>query len=438
MISEKENPVKIAVVGVGGAGCNAVKMIEEEVQKNEQSVFKDQNVKVIAANTDAQVLAQIHELERIQLGPKLTKGQGAGGNPECGKDAAIESQVDIISAIEGYDMVFVTAGMGGGTGTGAAPVISGVAKKSGMLTVAIVTKPFSFEGDDKMESAAAGIEELRKNVDALLVIPNDTLIEMAGDDDDAVDMFKKTNEILINAVRNVSELIIKTGVINLDFSDVRNYVTDMGTAIISSGTATGENATLNAVRDALNNPLLKNFSIKGTKKMLAYVCGNTKLRELSEAAIYLQSLRAKVSKFKLGYFIEKDKTDVSVLIISEAAERDGDSVHQEAFERTEGAREWYGQNSDISEKRAEEPFIEVQKPAEINDEEKETISDSGDRDESRGLKPIPLVDEAIFIPENDIDQNDKSIPAILRKASKMESRKEREQLQISIEEYIGK
>ena len=169
MISEKENPVKIAVVGVGGAGCNAVKMIEEEVQKNEQSVFKDQNVKVIAANTDAQVLAQIHELERIQLGPKLTKGQGAGGNPECGKDAAIESQVDIISAIEGYDMVFVTAGMGGGTGTGAAPVISGVAKKSGMLTVAIVTKPFSFEGDDKMESAAAGIEELRKNVDALLV-----------------------------------------------------------------------------------------------------------------------------------------------------------------------------------------------------------------------------------------------------------------------------
>ncbi len=438
MISEKENFVKIAVVGVGGAGCNTVKMIEEEVQKNEQSVFKEQNIKVIAANTDAQVLAQIHELERIQLGPKLTKGQGAGGNPECGKDAAIESQVDIISAIENSDMVFVTAGMGGGTGTGAAPVIAGIAKKAGILTVAIVTKPFFFEGDQKMRSAESGIEELRKNVDALLVIPNDTLLEMAGDDDDTVDMFKKPNEILIYAVRGITELIIKTGVVNVDFADVKTTMQDMGDALIGFGTATGERAPLNAIKDALNNPLLKNFTIEGTKKMLLYLRGNPKMKEFAEALSYLKSMHDKNANFKFGLVEDENATDVFVLIVAEAAERNADSVHQETFERTEGAREWYGQNSDISEKRAEEPFIEVQKPAEINDEEKETISDSGDRDESRGLKPIPLVDEAIFIPENDIDQNDKSIPAILRKASKMESRKEREQLQISIEEYIGK
>ena len=161
-MSGKDDTVKIAVIGVGGCGCNAVKMIEEETSANDESVFKNSNVKIVAANTDAQVLAQLSEVDQIQLGPKLTKGQGAGGNPDCGRDAAIESQVDIFSSFENHDMVFLTAGMGGGTGTGAAPVIANAAKKNGILTVGIVTKPFSFEGNQKMKSAENGIEELKK------------------------------------------------------------------------------------------------------------------------------------------------------------------------------------------------------------------------------------------------------------------------------------
>ena len=153
---------------MGGCGCNAVKMMSEEMVANEQSVFRDSNVKIVAANTDAQVLEQLSEVERIQLGPKLTKGQGAGGRPDCGRDAAIESQMSIASSFEAHHMVFLTAGMGGGTGTGAAPVIAGAAKKTGILTVGIVTKPFSFEGSQKMESAKAGIEELKTPVCSLI------------------------------------------------------------------------------------------------------------------------------------------------------------------------------------------------------------------------------------------------------------------------------
>ena len=431
-MSEREDFVKIAVVGVGGAGCNTVKMIEEEVKSNEHSVFKEQNIKVIAANTDAQVLAQISEFERLQLGPKLTRGQGAGGNPECGKDAAIESQIDIVSEIEDSDMVFVTAGMGGGTGTGAAPVIAGIAKKAGILSVGIVTKPFFFEGDKKMKSAEAGIEELRKNVDALLVIPNDTLLEMAGDDDDTVDMFKKPNEILVYAVRGITELIIKTGVVNVDFADVKNTMHDMGEALIGFGTATGEHAPLNAIKDALNNPLLNNFTIEGTKKMLLYLRGNPKMKEFAEALTYLKSLQDKNANFKFGFVKDESATDVFVLIVAEAAEKSHEQVIQQTLEIPE-TREGVSQNSVEKEKSSEEPLIEVQKSAENN----ETISDSGQREVARDMRPIPLDDEAIFIPENDIDQNDKSIPAILRKASKMESKKERDQLfQVSIEEYI--
>ena len=438
-MSEKEGPVKIAVIGVGGCGCNAAKMIEEETITNEESVFKNSNVKIVAANTDAQVLAQLNEVDQIQLGPKLTKGQGAGGNPDCGRDAAIESQVDIYSALDGNDMVFLTTGMGGGTGTGAAPVIAGAAKKNGILTVGIVTKPFSFEGKQKMKCAENGIDELRKNVDALLVVPNDILLEIAGDDDDAVDMFKKPNEILIYAVRSISELIIKTGFVNLDFSDVRSTMLDMGMAVIGFGSATGEHAPLNAVKDALNNPLLKNFTIKGTKRMLVYVNGNTKLKEFAEASTYLNDMGDEDARFKFGLFVDKNKTDVSVLIVAEAHD-----ANVPTFKECKEVIDDDPQNTIFDIKKtepfAEDVVIELQKPV----AESTGIAATASKDisaepqslEIKDTKPFSFKDETVaFIPESiEIDQNDKNIPAVLRKLSK----EEKEKMQVSLTEYIYK
>ena len=437
-MSEKEGPVKIAVIGVGGCGCNAAKMIEEETVTNEDSVFKNSNVKIVAANTDAQVLAQLNEVNQIQLGPKLTKGQGAGGNPDCGRDAAIESQVDIYSALEGNDMVFLTTGMGGGTGTGAAPVIASAAKKNGILTVGIVTKPFSFEGKQKMKCADAGIEELRKNVDALLVVPNDILLEIAGDDDDAVDMFKKPNEILIYAVRSISELIIKTGFVNLDFSDVRSTMLDMGMAVIGFVSATGEHAPLNAVKDALNNPLLKNFTIKGTKRMLVYVNGNTKLKEFAEASTYLNDMGDEDARFKFGLFVDKNKTDVSVLIVAEAHEANVSSLKACKKEKDDSQNTIF--DIEKTEPFNEDVVVELQKPvAESNGiaaSASKNVSAEPPSLEVKDTKPFSFKDETVaFVPESiDIDQNDKSIPAVLRKLSK----EEKEKMQVSLTEYIYK
>ena len=437
-MSEKEGPVKIAVIGVGGCGCNAAKMIEEETITSEESVFKSSSVRIVAANTDAQVLAQLNEVECMQLGPKLTKGQGAGGNPDCGRDAAIESQVDIYSALEGSDMVFLTTGMGGGTGTGAAPVIASAAKKNGILTVGIVTKPFSFEGKQKMRCAEAGIEELRKNVDALLVVPNDILLEIAGDDDDAVDMFKKPNEILIYAVRTISELIINTGFVNLDFSDVRNTMLDMGMAVIGFGSATGEHAPLNAVKDALNNPLLKNFTIKGTKRMLVYFSGNTKMKEFAEASNYLNDMGDEDSKFKFGLFVDKNKTDVSVLIVAEAHETNVPDFKtgRKKVEVEDNQNTIF--NIGKTEPFTEEVIVELQKPASENSGIAATASKNvSSEPQSLEVKNTkPFLDETVgFIPESiEIDQNDKNIPAVLRKLSK----EEKEKMQVSLTEYIYK
>ena len=442
-MSGKDETVKIAVIGVGGCGCNAVKMMKEESVSNEQSVFKDSNVKIVAANTDAQVLYQLDTIEHIQLGPKLTAGQGAGGRPDCGRDAAIESQMGIATTIEGFNMVFLTAGMGGGTGTGAAPVIAGIAKKAGILTVGIVTKPFSFEGNQKMKSAEAGIEELRKNVDALLVVPNDTLLEIAGDDDDTVDMFKKPNEILIYAVRSISELIIKTGIVNIDFADVKNTMRDMGIAVIGFGTAAGEHAPLNAVKDALNNPLLNNFTIEGTKKMLVYISGNTRMKEFAEAVSYLESLRDKNAEFKFGLFVDKNETNVSVLIVAEAHEKENISIRKETRKVKE---EDLGNIFELGniEKPEDEVAFEVEKPVFINEEKvNPAASKTGSIDSLsvniKEAKPFSFKDEEpLLIPENDIDVTDRSIPACYRRVTKNETEREKEKKQISLSEYIKK
>lgn len=435
-MSEKNSVVKIAVIGVGGGGCNAISMMSDETNSDEKSIFK--NIKIIAANTDAQVLAKIDGVEQLQLGPNLTKGQGAGGIPECGKEAAEESKIDIATAFEGYNMVFVTAGMGGGTGTGASPIVAGTAKNAGILTVGVVTKPFSFEGRKKMKNAEKGIEELSKNVDALVVIPNDTLLEISGDEDDTIDMFKKPNEVLIYAVKSISELIIRKGYVNVDFADIRTTMRNMGIAVIGFGTATGEHAPLNAVKDALNNPLLKNFSISGSKKMLVYFGGaRTKMQEFSEAVAFLTDQIDEDADFKFGVFSDDKETEVSVLIVTDAREEKAVPVF-DTVKKVEAKEQGnIFEPEPVSLDKTLDIEIEVQNMP-LLDEELITPAPAARTNDA--VKPVSVnvqerkifsfADDTMLLPDN-VDINDKNIPAYLRKTKKSEI----EKIQSTITEY---
>ena len=279
---ERQNTVaKIKVIGVGGGGNNAVeRMIDDKVE----------GVEFIAVNTDAQVLEQSHSPLRIQIGEKLTKGLGAGGNPEIGERSVDESQEAITGVLEDADMVFVTAGMGGGTGTGAAPKIAAISKNLGILTVGVVTKPFNFEGKKRMAAAEKGIIELRKNVDTLIIIPNQKLLSVIDKKTSINDAFKKADEILRQGVQGISDLISKPGVINLDFADVRTIMENQGIAHMGIGYGSGENKAEMAAKAAIESPLLET-TIEGARSVLINVCGDSDLGllEASEAADLIQA-----------------------------------------------------------------------------------------------------------------------------------------------------
>ncbi|MDL2266498.1 cell division protein FtsZ [Desulfovibrio sp. OttesenSCG-928-G15] len=275
-IEAKEN-AKIKVVGVGGGGGNAVNnMISSELL----------GVTFISANTDVQALGRSLAEHKIQIGAKLTKGLGAGANPRVGCEAALESIEQIKAAIGEADMVFVTAGMGGGTGTGAAPVIAQAAKEMGILTVGVVTKPFFFEGKKRLESAEAGIEEFRRHVDSLITIPNDRLLQLAPKKAKFDEMLKKADEVLYYAVKGISDLILVTGLINLDFADVRTVMSESGLAMMGTGIATGETRAREAALKAITSPLLEGVSIDGARQVLMNItCGpDLGIDEVSEAA----------------------------------------------------------------------------------------------------------------------------------------------------------
>jgi cell division protein FtsZ len=267
-IATSENrPARIKVIGVGGGGNNAVnRMIEDNVQ----------SVEFIAVNTDHQALVGSKAGNKIQLGDKLTRGLGAGGNPEIGMKAAQENKDEIAQIVSGADMVFVTAGMGGGTGTGAAPVIASIAREQGILTVGVVTKPFNFEGKVRMRNATNGIEELKKSVDTLVVIPNQKLLEIIDKDTTLIDSFKKADEILRQGVQGISDLISKPGMINLDFADVRTIMSNKGVAHMGVGRANGKNKTTVAAEIAIKSPLLET-SITGAKSVLISIAGDSSL-----------------------------------------------------------------------------------------------------------------------------------------------------------------
>lgn len=259
---------KIKVVGVGGGGSNAVNtMIAAQVE----------GVEFIVANTDAQALKANQAPMRVQLGNKLTKGLGAGANPEVGREAAREDRARIADLLQGADMVFIAAGLGGGTGTGAAPVIAEVARELGALTVAVVTKPFGFEGKQRMKKAAEGVEELKQVVDSLILIPNDRLSGLAGKKMGILDAFKPADDVLRQAVQGISDLITTHGMINVDFADVKAAMSERGMAMMGIGLAEGENRAIHAAQQAISSPLLEDIDISGAKGVLVNVTGSSSM-----------------------------------------------------------------------------------------------------------------------------------------------------------------
>ncbi len=306
---------QLKVIGVGGGGNNAVdRMIDDNVK----------GVEFITVNTDRQVLARSKSPIKIQLGDKLTKGLGAGGNPEIGMKAAMESRDEIIEAIKGSNMVFVTAGMGGGTGTGAAPVIAGIAKEAGILTVGVVTKPFMLEGKKRMFNAEKGIQELKENVDTLIIIPNQKLLSIVDKKTTMVDSFRKADEILRQGVQGISDLILVPGVINLDFADVCTIMSNKGIAHMGIGRAKGENKCEVAAKMAIQSPLLET-TVDGAKYVLINFCGdeNLGLMEVDAAANYIREAVDTEAEIIFGTSINYELEDeVIVTVIATGIEEE--------------------------------------------------------------------------------------------------------------------
>ena len=272
---------KIRVLGIGGGGNNAINnMIKSQLS----------GVEFIAANTDLQALSSSLADQRIQLGTTLTKGLGAGANPEIGRNATLEDAEKIREALEGSDMVFITAGMGGGTGTGGAPVAAQMCKELGVLTVAVVTRPFHFEGNRRLKQADEGIKELRKAVDTLITIPNDRLIALATKKATFLEMLQKADEVLLYAVKGISDLIVVPGHINLDFADVKSIMSEMGIALMGTGVASGENRALEAAQRAISSPLLEDISISGARAVLMNITASSSLgfEEVTEASTLIR------------------------------------------------------------------------------------------------------------------------------------------------------
>lgn len=300
----------IKVVGVGGGGSNAVStMIESQMT----------GVEFIVANTDIQALNANKATGKIQLGLDLTKGLGAGANPDVGRRAAIESYNEIVENLEGADMVFVTAGMGGGTGTGGAPVVAKIARELGALTIGVVTRPFMFEGKKRSKHAEGGLQELKENVDTLIVIPNQKLLAIAGDKTPLVETFKKADEVLLQAVKGISDLINIRGLINLDFADIRTVMQAKGLALMGTGYAKGENRAVEAATAAISSPLLENIKIDGATGIIINVTGgpDLSLYEVNEASTLITEAAHEDAEIIFGAVIDENFTDeVRVTVIA--------------------------------------------------------------------------------------------------------------------------
>ncbi len=292
----------IKVVGVGGGGGNAVRhMIDHEVE----------GVDFICANTDAQALSDIHSKTVLQLGASITKGLGAGANPEVGRAAALEDKDRIADALHGADMIFVTAGMGGGTGTGAAPIVAEVARDMDILTVAVVTRPFSFEGKKRLGTADEGLKEIAQHCDSLITIPNEKLLEVLGSNTTLLDAFKEANDVLLGAVQGIADLIIRPGLVNVDFADVRTVMSEMGSAMMGTGTASGEGRARDAAERAINSPLLDDIDLSGARGILVNITAglDLSLGEFSEVGATIYDIASEDATVVIGTVIDPEMTD---------------------------------------------------------------------------------------------------------------------------------
>jgi cell division protein FtsZ len=319
-VEEKEKGkrynAKIKVIGVGGAGGNAI---------NNMIAAKLQGVEFVAANTDSQNLERSTSSRKIQLGASITRGLGAGADPEVGRLSAEECIDEIREVIDGSDMIFVTAGMGGGTGTGASPVVAREARDLGALTVAVVTKPFKFEGEKRMSRALEGIQELKKEVDTLIIIPNERLKTIADKQTPFKELIVRADEVLLHAVKGISDLIMSSGFINLDFADVKRVMEQMGTAIMGTGRASGENRAAEAAQMAINSPLLEDVSISGARGLLMNVTGppDMTMEEIDQASNYIkQEVHEDADIFWGVVFDESLGDEIQITVIATGIERE--------------------------------------------------------------------------------------------------------------------
>ncbi len=313
MIEFDENKnlaAKVKIIGIGGGGNNAL---------NTMISYQLSGVEFISANTDAQAMAANMASIKLQLGENLTKGLGAGANPEIGRKAALEDIEKIREALKGADMVFITAGLGGGTGTGGAPVIAEVAREMGALTVAIVTKPFYFEGKKRMKQAEEGLANLKMTADALITIPNQRLLSISGKSMTLLEAFKKADEVLYHAAKGISDIIVGHGIINLDFADVRTVMSETGMALMGTGIATGENRSVEAAQRAISSPLLEDITIEGARGLLINITGgeNMTLSEINEATTLIQKEAHEDANVIWGMVVDKTmKEEIRVTVIA--------------------------------------------------------------------------------------------------------------------------
>ncbi|WP_340587082.1 cell division protein FtsZ [Erythrobacter alti] len=380
--SVEELRPRITVIGVGGAGGNAIaNMMEAEIE----------GVDFIVANTDAQALNIATAEHRIQLGPDITQGLGAGSRPEVGRAAAEETTEEIERALDGVNMVFIAAGMGGGTGTGAAPVIAKVARDKGILTVGVVTKPFLFEGTRRMRSAESGIEELQKNVDTLIVIPNQNLFLVAKADTTFKEAFLLADEVLQQGVRSITDLMVMPGLINLDFADVRSVMGEMGKAMMGTGEGEGDNRALEAAERAIANPLLDGVSMQGAKGVIISIIGgeDMKLLEVDEAANHIRELVDSEANIIWGSAFNPDLDGkIRVSVVATGIEQSAEQLEQASRPVSlSGAR------------GPSRPSIPIPSDDDHSDEVEEEALDLGAMEEANDETEFAAEDTAEHIPD---------------------------------------
>ncbi|MGF1713669.1 cell division protein FtsZ [Photobacterium chitinilyticum] len=388
---EMSDEAVIKVIGVGGGGGNAVDhMVRESIE----------GVEFISVNTDAQALRKSNVSTVIQIGGDITKGLGAGANPQVGRDSALEDREAIKTELQGSDMIFIAAGMGGGTGTGAAPIIAEVAKELGILTVAVVTKPFSFEGKKRMAFAEQGIEELSKHVDSLITIPNEKLLKVLGRGITLLDAFAKANDVLKNAVQGIAELITRPGMINVDFADVRTVMSEMGHAMMGSGVATGDDRAEEAAEMAISSPLLEDIDLAGARGVLVNITAGLDMRldEFETVGNTVKAFASDNATVVIGTSLDPEMTDelrVTVVATGIGKESKPDITLVTTSKPVQAVAQ---------EKTAAAPAVEESKPAPLSQQAPAAETNVQQGSSSAAAKSKPQADHDYL-----------DIPAFLRK-----------------------